>query len=218
MLAFLHTAQVHVATFERLLREVDGTIPTHHAIREDLLAEARAAGGMTNTLRSALAEALQALGRAGAKVIVVTCSTLGGAAESAPVPQGVSVLRIDRPMVERAVTSGRPILVVAALATTLKPTMDLLRQISREQQTTVDVREHLCAHAWALFEAGNGAGYVETIAGEIEREAAKGDIVLLAQASMAPAGELLAHLDIPVLSSPRAGVQAAVAKYRAPAP
>lgn len=39
MLAFLHTAQVHVETFGRLASEQDASIPIRHEVREDLLAE-----------------------------------------------------------------------------------------------------------------------------------------------------------------------------------
>jgi hypothetical protein len=49
----------------------------------------------------------------------------------------------------------------------------------------------------------------------LEAVAGPRDLVLLAQASMAPAAELLTHLGIPVLSSPRLGLEAAITSYRA---
>jgi hypothetical protein len=132
MLAFLHTSRVHVETFERLAAEVDDGIPIRHAVQEGLLEAALAAGSTPSAVAAATTEAVQALARDGAKVIVCTCSTIGGIAEAVSVPNGVLVLRIDRPMAEQAVASGRRIAVVAALPSTLEPTVALLRQIAAD--------------------------------------------------------------------------------------
>jgi hypothetical protein len=65
-----------------------------------------------------------------------------------------------------------------------------------------------CLDAWPLFEAGDQAGYLARIAGHARTLDA--DVIVLAQASMASATELLDDLRIPVLSSPRLGVLRAV--------
>ncbi|WP_437813813.1 hypothetical protein [Sorangium sp. So ce1078] len=213
MLAFLHTARVHVETFSRLARALDDEIPVRHEVQESLLAAAVAAGTITDSVRSATAAAVQALANDGARVIVCTCSTLGGVAEAVPVP-GCVVMRIDRPMAEQAVASGRRIVVLAALQSTLQPTVALLHQTASEAKRSIDVVEALCERAWRLFERGDHPGYIGEIARTIEATALPGDLVLLAQASMAPAADLVRHLGIPVLSSPRSGVEAAVSRYR----
>lgn len=215
MLAFLHTAHAHVETFGRLVRELDDAIPVRHEVREDLLAGALAAGAITDAVRAEIATAVRALADDGARVIVCTCSTLGGAAEATPV-SGRVVMRIDRPMAEQAVASGRRILVLAALRSTFQPTVALLHEISSDAGRPIDVVEVLCERAWRLFEAGDRPGYAAEIARTIEATALPGDLVLLAQASMAPAAELVRHLDIPVLSSPRSGVEAAVSRLIRP--
>ncbi|WP_437317492.1 hypothetical protein [Sorangium sp. So ce385] len=213
MLAFLHTARVHVETFGRLVRAVDDAIPVRHEVHESLLADAVAAGGITDGVRSATAAVIEALAGDGARVIVCTCSTLGGVAEAVPVA-GCVVMRIDRPMAEQAVASGRRIVVLAALQSTFQPTVALLHQMASDAKRSIDVVETLCERAWRLFETGDQPGYHGEIARTIETTALPSDLVLLAQASMAPAAELVRHLGIPVLSSPRSGVEAAVSRYR----
>jgi len=215
MLALLHTARVHVDTFARLARLIDEAIPIRHEVREDLLADALAAGANAGAVRAATAAAVQSLARDGAKVIVCTCSTIGGIAEVAPVPGHVRVMRIDRPMAEQAVVSGRRIMVVAALRSTLEPTTALLRHVASDGKHATEVIEVLCQQAWSLFEAGDHSGYVREIAATVEAVAGPGDLILLAQASMAPAAELLSHLGVPVLSSPKLGLEAAMSMYRA---
>jgi hypothetical protein len=216
MLAFLHTARVHVETFGRLANELDAAIPIRHEVRESLLEDAVQAGTITDAVRSATIAVVQALAQDGAKVIVCTCSTLGSVAEAVPVSDRVRVMRIDRPMAERAVASGRRILVCATLQSTFEPTLALLRHVASESNSSIEVVEVLCESAWRFFQSGEHVGYVREIARAIEATACSGDLVLLAQASMAPASELLGHLGIPVLSSPKLGLEAAMSMYRMP--
>ena len=214
MLGFLHTSPVHVASFDRLLCRFGPDLAVRHEVRPDLLDAVVSAGAITDSVRLATAAAVASLASAGARVIVCTCSTLGGLAEASPAA-GALVLRIDRAMAERAVASGGRVLVTAALASTLPPTVELLRQVSRETGRAVELVEALCRDAWPLFEAGQFSSYATRIAEIVEREVRAGDTVVLAQASMAPAADLLRHLGVAVLSSPELGVEAAVSRYRA---
>ena len=80
---------------------------------------------------------------------------------------------------------------------------------------TIDL---LCDRAWARFEAGDLEGYLDAIATELRRSAPLGDVLVIAQASMARAIERCPELALPVLTSPRSGLAAAILAYRAAAP
>ena len=214
MLAFLHTSPVHVDVFERLVWERDTTVPVRHAVHEQLLADARDAGVLPDALRASVHAAVRALAEAGAVLVVCTCSTLGGIAETARI-FGCPVLRVDRPLAEEAVRNARRILVVAALSTALDATLDLLRSVANEQGTAPSVVPLSCAEAWSLFEQSRHDDYVRAVAGAIDAQAAPGDFVLLAQASMARAAALVRTRDVRVVSSPELGVEAALSRYRA---
>jgi Asp/Glu/hydantoin racemase len=95
--------------------------------------------------------------------------------------------------------------VVATVASTLAPTRDLLRECSAD----ADVELAPCLDAWAFFEAGDLEGYRQAIAAHVRTLDA--DVIVLAQASLVPAAELLADLPVPVLSSPRSAVDQAIA-------
>src|SRR5690348_2042108 len=110
-LAFLHTSPVHIATFDHLLAEIDPGVAARHIVDESLLAEARAAGAITPALEQRIAAALDAAGGPEGAVVLCTCSTIGGSAEAAGPRAGRVVLRVDRPMAERAVALGERILV-----------------------------------------------------------------------------------------------------------
>ncbi|MDG6103181.1 hypothetical protein Daura_16885 [Dactylosporangium aurantiacum] len=271
IIGFLHTAEVHVATFRDLLADLAPGAADVHAVDETLLADARA-HGVGADVRARLAAHVQALADAGARVVVCTCSTLSGHAET--LAAAVPVLRVDRPMAQAAVAAaaagGGRVAVVAALASTLAPTTALLRECAGD--AAVELVEAPCLDAWPLFESGDIDGYVRRIAGHVRAVAAPVssapvssapapsapassapassapassapassapassapassapassapggsavgfDVVVLAQASMAPAVDLLRDLPVPVLSSPRAAVARAVAVAGSP--
>jgi hypothetical protein len=148
-------------------------------------------------------------------VVLCTCSTIGGAAEQVRHPSAGPVQRVDRAMAERAVAIGSKIVVVAALASTLAPTRDLILDVARQAGKSVTITEVLCEGAWGKFEGGDQAGYWQAVADCLRHHVDTGDVIVLAQASMAGAADLCADLSAPILSSPRLGVEAAIAAYRA---
>ncbi len=210
-LAFLHTSPVHIATFDRLLAEIDPSIAARHIVDESLLDEARAAGEITPALEQRIAAALRDASAQDGAVVLCTCSTIGGSAEAAGARADRVVLRVDRPMAERAIALGERILVAAALASTLTPTRALLLDAARMAGKPIELHDRLCAAAWAFFERGDLAGYAQAIAEDLRAAVGTADVIVLAQASMAAAAPLCADLGIPILSSPRLGLEAALA-------
>lgn len=212
-LTFLHTAPVHIATFDRLMQELEPSIPVRHIVDETLLQAARAAGIMTPELAQRVTDTVLAAFNDGAAVVVCTCSTIAGSAEQARAYTDQPIMRIDRAMAEQAIAFGSRIVVVAALATTLEPTRQLLVEVAQAADKEIEVLEVVCQTAWQAFEAGNQAQYLAQIAATLRQVAPRGDVIVLAQASMADAVKLWPDSSIPILTSPRLGVEAAVQAY-----
>jgi hypothetical protein len=202
-LALLHTSPVHVPVFDALRDEAHQGLELRHLVAEELLARARSEGceAVADAVRAVLDRAVAE----GARAVLCTCSTIAGVAERAGV--GVPVLRVDRPMAAAAVAAGPRVVVLAALESTLEPTVDLVEEEARRAGRPVDVRTVLVDGAWALFEAGDPDGYVRAVAAAAD-SVTDADAIVLAQASMAPA-QHLTRTSVPVLSSPRPGLAAA---------
>jgi len=198
--------------FQRLVDEIDPSVVVSHAVIERVLAGAVETGSVTGAMQLETETAIHALVDEGATVVVCTCSTIGGVAEATKT-RGAHVMRVDRPMAEQAVASGRRIVVAATLASTLRPTIALIRQIAEHVDRDAEIVEVRCADAWAHFERGDHAAYAHEIARAVWAGARVSDIVVLAQASMAAAAPLIRGHGIPVLSSPELGVRAALHMY-----
>ncbi|MBK5288668.1 MAG: hypothetical protein JJE46_09380 [Acidimicrobiia bacterium] len=205
---FLHTAAVHESTFTGLVEDVAPGMHTSHLVDESLLADARTRGGVDEDIGDRLLARLREAA-IGADVIVCTCSTISGAAEARAEQIGVPVIRVDRPMAEAAVAAGARIAVVAALASTLGPTTELLREVATSAGSSLQITEYTGTDAWASFERGDQAGYLRSIAATVDAIPGPVDAIVLAQASMAGAVERC-RADVPVFSSPRLAVERAV--------
>jgi hypothetical protein len=211
-LTFLHTSPAHIERFQTLAAQLAPGVPVQHLVDESLLQEARETGitpELAQRVQIIVAEAGQE-----ANVILCTCSTIGGCAEEMGQLTGSRVIRVDRPMAEKAVSLGRRLIVAATLASTLEPTRALLQEAAQAAGRTVEIIDLLCDSAWPKFEQGDQEGYLQEIAARLRQVAFKGDVIVLAQASMAGAVDLCADLPIPILSSPRLGVEAALRVYQ----
>ncbi|MDT9693004.1 arylsulfatase [Streptomyces sp. P9(2023)] len=208
-LALLHTSPVHVPVFDGLRDRHHPGLDLKHLVAEELLVRARADGpeAVADAVRDVLAEAVAD----GATAVLCTCSTIGGIAERNAAALGVPVLRVDRPMAAEAVRA-RKVVVVAAVESTLAPTLELLRDESGDPAPSVTTL--LVDGAWAPFLAGDHDGYLDAVAAAVDRvDPAGGGVVVLAQASMADAAERTTT-PLPVLSSPRLGLAAAASAVR----
>ncbi|MFE7773743.1 aspartate/glutamate racemase family protein [Streptomyces sp. NPDC057445] len=204
MLALLHTSPVHVPVFDALRDRDHPGLGLRHVVDEELLVRAVAEGprAVAGAVEAALAKAVAQ----GAHAVLCTCSTVGTVAEECAGAVGVPVLRVDRPMAAAAAAHSS-VAVLAALASTVEPTVALIRQEAGER--TPRVRAHVVEGAWELFEAGDQDGYLDAVAAAVDgvRDA---EVIVLAQASMAGAAAR-AGTAVPVLASPGPGLAAAAA-------
>lgn len=207
MLTLIHTTASNEALFRALLEEIAPDTPARHVLAADLLDRATAQGRVTPDIATETKDRMRAALEDGAAMVLCTCSTLGTCADQM---NDSRVHRIDRAMAQRATARGRRVLVAACVASTLEPTVMLLR----ESGPQADIETLLMADLWPHFQAGERTLYWQGIAERLRASAAGFDCIVLAQASMAGAADLLGNLSIPVLSSPRIGLEAAIAAYR----
>lgn len=118
-------------------------------------------------------------------------------------------MRVDRPLAEKAVASGSKLVVIAALESTLGPTQALLEAEAARVGKEVALELTLCPDAWRYFEQGDEQAYLRAVAAHADEVAGRGDVIVLAQASMAGA-ERFVRTGKPVLSSPRLGMLGAL--------
>lgn len=203
-LALIHTSATLVPVFAQLCREKLPGVATFNIVDDSLVRAIGAKGALTPDIARRVASYIASAESGGADQILVTCSSIGPAVEAAAPFAGVPVLRVDQPMIDRAVQEGRRIGVVATLPTTLHPTTDLLRRRAARAGKVIELTSRLCEGAFEALMAGDAPRHDALVAAALRDLAATVDVILLAQASMARVVDTLAHADrrVPILASP----------------
>ncbi|HEX6499086.1 MAG TPA: aspartate/glutamate racemase family protein [Micromonosporaceae bacterium] len=205
----LHTVPALAGTFDELIRARDGDLRRVHLVDGWLLDTARRSG-VTTEVADAVAGHVRHLATAGADAVLVTCSSIGEAAEAAARYVTVPVIRVDAAMADEAVTiassgTGR-IAVLATLTSTLGPTQRLVERTAGRTGHRVEVTAQVVPDAADAHDRGDRDRVTSLVAAAVAEAAGTADVIVLAQASMAGAAQL-AQVTVPVLSSPDGGVR-----------
>lgn len=156
-LIVFHPSMNLVSAVDALISERAPGMPFTTVVKENLLDEA-IKNGITDNVIEQIENVVSSIPSADDYVMLCTCSTLGGKAEEIGRAQGKTVLRIDRPMAERAVEIGGKIGIVAALESTMEPTGNLIKQVAEEKGVTADTALLLIPGAWERKKSGDEEG------------------------------------------------------------
>lgn len=202
-IAFLHTGAVVIPTFATLAAEHLPGVEVQNLLDDKIVADL-GRGAASDQIAQRLADLGDAAVAAGAEALMFTCSSISQYAGPLAERVGVPVYRVDEAMADEAVRGGDRISVIATLPTTVQPTAALLRERAELQGREVQIDEVVVDGAFEAAVAGDRARHDSLVAEAIK--AASGDVVVLAQASMASAAEGLA-VPVPILTSPERGVR-----------
>ncbi|ABK19251.1 aspartate/glutamate racemase family protein [Syntrophobacter fumaroxidans] len=202
-IAFLHTVPFLVEPFSSLVAENLSGVACFHVVDEGILREVFRDGVLAPKVLRRILEHSVLAAQAGAELIVFTCSSTSPAVDCIRPLTDVPILKVDEPMAETAVRLGSKIGVVATVRTTLEPSAALVKSEAERQGKTVEVDARLEAEAFQARLSGNVSEHDRIIRQACADLAARNDVVVLAQASMAHLAESLqSELKRPVLSSP----------------
>ena len=203
-LALIHTSATLVPVFAQLCQAKLPQVDTFNIVDDSLVRQIGAQGGITPAIAARVAGYIGSAASGGADFILVTCSSIGPAVEAAAPAVKVPVLRVDQPMADQAVRTGRRIGVIATLATTLDPTADLVRRRAALAGKPIELTARLCAGAFEALMAGDAARHDALVGAALRELSTQVDVILLAQASMARVVDTLAAADrrVPILASP----------------
>jgi Asp/Glu/hydantoin racemase len=204
----IHTGPALVDVFRKLFPEMLPGVRLVNIVDDGLLSDVRAAGGLIPSVTRRIIGYGTLAESSGADAIFNCCSSVGEAADMLANLVNIPVVKIDDRMAGKAVEQGSRIAIVATVATTLDPTERLILRKANERQRIVTTRRYLADSAFDALMAGNSEEHDRLLKAEIERAMAENDVVVLAQGSMARLVPMLEPGSVPVLSSPRLGVEA----------
>lgn len=147
-----------------------------------------------------------------AQIILSACSSVGEFKQFAEGKISVPIVRIDDPVSDLAVKRGGKILVLATLPSTLRPSCALLRGKAHPGTEVIPL---LVEGAYQALTSGDKPKHDRLIAEAAADACRKGDVIFLAQASMADAAQQLPEAArAKILFSTKPAVEAVAALYR----
>ena len=203
-LGLVHTSATLVPVFAQLCKDKLPNVEVFNIADDSLVKGIIAAGSLTAQISRRVAGYLESAELAGADYIMVTCSSIGPAVEAAAKLIGVPVLRVDQPMADIAVQTGKRVGVIATLRTTLEPTADLISRRAARVGRPIEITSKLCEGAFEALMSGDAATHDAKVAAALKELSQQVDVIVLAQASMARVVDTLAPADrrVPILASP----------------
>ncbi|MCC5806871.1 MAG: hypothetical protein JJU00_11145 [Opitutales bacterium] len=203
-LALIHTSATLVPVFQKLCAEHLPGVNAFHIADDSLIRDVIAQNTLTPRNARRVANHIASAESAGADYIMVTCSSIGPAVEASVPFTAVPVLRVDQPMADTAVRTGKRIGVVATLPTTLDPTADLVERRAGFAGRDVRIEARLCEGAFDALMSGDADKHDAMVAEALRTLIREVDVVVLAQASMARVVDTLDDKDkcVPILASP----------------
>lgn len=203
-LGFVHTSATLVPLFQDLTKQHLTGVETFNIVDDSLIKDVIKKGKLEPNTAARVVNHIKAAEEAGADVILVTCSSIGRAIETAATLCTVPVIRVDQAMADEAVQTGKNIGVIATLPTTLEPTSDLVERRAAIAGKEINITSKLCECAFEALMSGDATKHDEMVAKALKELMQTVDVIVLAQASMARVVDGLSadEKKVPILASP----------------
>lgn len=206
--AIINTSFVSVNDLKSLFNEIMPEVEVINIVDESLLREVTAFGGLTKGVTKRICTyALQAQ-EIGVDAILNQCSSVSEAVDVARNLVSIPYIKVDEAMAEEAVKIGGRISVIATTPTTVGPSTRLIERTAERMNKKVEIKKCLVDGAMkVLIETGDKEKHNSMVLGAVEEAEKDSDVIVLAQGSMIVLLPYLKHIKVPVLTSPRLGVE-----------
>ena len=209
-IVLLQTSMVSFKTFNDLFHEIIPEAQVSNLVDEDLLNTLNLNKGITTSIIQRIGQYCIFAEAAGADLIFSQCSSTREGIECARKMVNIPLVMVDEGMAEQAITMGARIGVAATAAATLKPTASALSQAATKAGKSIEVKSYLADGALdVLMKEGNRDKHDKLVLDLLKRAEKENDVIVLAQGSMITLEPYLSQIAVPVLTSPRLGVQRA---------
>lgn len=207
--AVIHTSLVSMEDIKRYFAQIIPEAELMHIVDDSLLNEVKTVGHVTPFIIQRMCCYYQMADRSGVDLIFNQCSSVGEAADIAAKTVATPVLKVDEPMAQKAAELGKKIAVVATVASTMGPSCRLVEKAAADMGKEVQILPFLVDGALDVLMKSGSEKHNQMVIATVEQAAEQADVVVLAQGSMIALEPLLTHINTPVLTSIKLGVERA---------
>ena len=203
----VHTGPVTVQPLVAQAAELLPGVRIVNLIDDSLLKDVMAAGGVTEAVSRRMNQYYQIGQDMGAVALLNACSSVGEVADAAMSSLSIPLVKVDVAMAEQAVSRASRIGVAATVATTLDPTVRLIEKTAERMGKEITVVRKLVAGAFDALLSGDAAEHDRLVGEGLKELAQEAELIVLAQVSMGRVADALGDIGVPVLTSPKLGME-----------
>jgi Asp/Glu/hydantoin racemase len=203
----IHTGPVTIQPLKDQFKAFLPDVRMINIMDDSLLNDVMKAGYLTEAVKDRIFTYMKNAEDMGADMILNACSSVGEATDMIKDRIHIPILKIDEAMADHAIELGKKIGVLATVKTTLEPTVRLVLKKAKEKGKEITIVEQIAEGAFQALLEGNGEKHDQILTETITALMEQVDVIVLAQVSMARIIPSLGKVKIPILSSPRSGVE-----------
>lgn len=206
-LGIIHASHITINAMEPYIKKYIPEVQIMHLCDDTIQRDniAAGAGVIPKVNYYKFAQYAHNLEEANVDLILLACSTFNYAAELARPMINTPIAQIDRPMMEKAVRTGKRIGLLATLETTVPSSERLLDIAASEAGVEIQRKTLLCSEAFEEYSKGNIEKHNEILIDGIEKLSKDVDCIVMAQLSMSALAPYLKETKVPVYNSGETG-------------
>ncbi|MDO8685648.1 MAG: aspartate/glutamate racemase family protein, partial [Clostridiales bacterium] len=158
---------------------------------DSLMPDTLKTGKMSNDVAYRILNYVYSAERAGANMVMITCTTMNESAKYARRFAGIPVINIDEPMAKMAVEAGRKIGVLATLPTSPHAVVRLLNEEAEIRGKKIETKIKVVDGAFDILISGDRQRHDNMVVNALDELAKEVDAIAFAQITMS----LLEHGD-----------------------
>ncbi|MFD2215541.1 aspartate/glutamate racemase family protein [Metabacillus endolithicus] len=213
-IGLIHATPNSVIAMENAIDEFAPNVNYQNFIDKELLDAVNREGKVTGKLVRRIIKLIEKAEESGVDGVALSCSSF-----TPFVPQIESlfdfpVVSVDMAMLEKAVTIGEKIGVIATVAAAGPTTTKLIKEIANNKQKEIEIVTETIIEASEAMKNGDSQRHDMLIQEKIHELAKVCDVIVIAQLSMVRALGSVGEISVPILSSGETAIKSLLSKLQ----
>ncbi|MBO1511491.1 aspartate/glutamate racemase family protein [Metabacillus bambusae] len=214
MIGLIHATPNSVLPMENAVHKFAPNVNYLSFIDKELLDEVNKEGRVTGKLVRRIIKLIEIAEEAGVDGVALSCSSFTPFVPLIEHLFDFPVVSVDMAMLEKAVSIGEKIGVIATVAAAGPTTTNLIKEVAEKQHKEVEIFTETIIEASVALKNGNSPKHDMLIQQKIHELAEVCDVIVIAQLSMVRALDSAGELSVHILSSGETAIKSLLSKLQ----
>ena len=211
-IGLIHATPNAVTPIENAIHEFAPNVNYENFIDKELLDEVNRVGKVTGKLVRRIIKLIEKAEESGVDGVALSCSSFTPFVPQIECMFDFPVVSVDMAMLEKAVSIGKKIGVIATVAAAGPTTTNLIKEIADNEQKEIEIVTETIIEASKSLKNGDSMRHDMLIQEKIYELAEVCDVIVIAQLSMVRSLGSVGEVSVPILSSGETAIKSLLSK------